>query len=123
MPHNLKTYLALLANKDGDNPETHEYFVGRRFNSGGSNHFNSGGAGYSLLQATLHKLLATINDTEHSTSRERVSMEHVMITRCLRHIDIHFTDTRDTKGRERFHPFSPGQHLHLNPPKPGATGD
>jgi hypothetical protein len=38
--------------------------------------------------------------------------EDVQIARCLRYLGISFTDTRDVKGRERFHPFAPGTHLH-----------
>lgn len=65
MPHNLKTYLASLAHKDGADPKTKEYFAGRRFNAGGNDYFNSGGAGYALSQATLRKFLANIDDADH----------------------------------------------------------
>lgn len=113
LPHNLKTYLASLAHKDGADPKTKEYFVGRRFKPGGpESYFNSGGAGYTLSQATLRKFLANINDAKHCSANARTSMEDVMIAKCLRHLGIYFTDTRDAKGRERFHPFAPGSHLH-----------
>mmetsp|Transcript_39012 Transcript_39012/g.82031 ORF Transcript_39012/g.82031 Transcript_39012/m.82031 type:complete len:556 (-) Transcript_39012:422-2089(-) len=123
LPLNLKTYLASLTHKDGTNPDTKEYFVGRRFNSGGHDYFNSGGAGYSLSRATLRKFLANIDDAQHCAANARTSMEDVMIARCLRHLGIHFTDTRDAKGRERFHPFAPGSHLHWHPPGPGQQRD
>ena len=29
-------------------------------------------------------------------------------------------DTRDAQQRERFHPFTPGQHLEYRPPRPGV---
>ena len=70
MPHNLKTYLASLAYKDQADPKTKEYFAGRRFNAGGQNYFNSGGAGYALSQATLRKFLANIDDVEHCSARK-----------------------------------------------------
>lgn len=69
MPHNLKTYLASLTNKDQSDPKTKEYFVGRRFNAGGKNYFNSGGAGYALSQATLRKFLANIDDAQHCSAK------------------------------------------------------
>lgn len=121
LPHNLKTYLASLVHKDGTDPKTKEYFVGRRFNGG--SYFNSGGAGYTLSQATLRKFLANIDDAKHCSANGRTSMEDVMVGRCLAYLNIHFTDTRDAKGRERFHPFAPGTHLHWKPPKKGGEKD
>ena len=123
LPHNLKTYLASLARKDGVDPGTHEYFVGRRFNPGGKQYFNSGGAGYSLSRATLRKFLGAMDDARHCAAKGHTSMEDVMIAKCLGHLGIRFTDTRDARGRERFHPFAPGSHLHWKPPKPGDPPD
>ena len=123
MPHNLKTYLASLTHKDGTDPRTKGYHVGRRFNSGGNDYFNSGGAGYALSHATLRTYLDNFDDARHCSAEVRSSMEDVFIARCLRHLGIQFTDTRDANGRERFHPFTPGSHLHWNPPGPGQPGD
>ncbi|KAL7549258.1 hypothetical protein ACHAWF_012522 [Thalassiosira exigua] len=116
LPHNLKMYLASLTHKDGSDPKTKEYFVGRRFNSGGNDYFNSGGAGYALSQETLRKYMTVKDDARHCFAKTHTSMEDVMIARCLRHLGISFTDTRDAKGRERFHPFAPGSHLNWEPP-------
>lgn len=123
LPHNLKTYLASLTHKDGTDPKSKEYFVGRRFNSGGHDYFNSGGAGYALSQATLRIFFANMDDDQHCSAGRRTSMEDVMIARCLNYLGIHFTDTRDVKGRERFHPFAPGTHLEWKPPKDGEPTD
>ena len=123
MPHNLKTYLASLVYKDGADPKTKEYFVGRRFAPGGRDPFNSGGAGYTLSQATLRKFLANMDDAQHCSANAHTSMEDVMIARCLTHLGIHYTDTRDANGRERFHPFAPGTHLHWKPPGPNEEAD
>lgn len=68
MPQNLKTYLASLTAKDETDPKKQEYFVGRRFNAGGKNYFNSGGAGYALSQATLRKFFENIDDAEHCSA-------------------------------------------------------
>jgi len=119
MPHNLKTYLASLVYKDGTDPKTKEYYVGRRYyNPRGRNPFNSGGPGYTLSQATLRKFLAFMDDAQHCSAHARTSGEDVMIARCLKHLGIHYTDTRDANGRERFHPFTPGTHLNWKPPGP-----
>ena len=105
--HNLKTYLASLIHKDGADPKTATYFVGRRFNRGGGggrpDYFNSGGPGYALSQATLRAYLENMDDTKHCAAADRTSMEDVMIARCLSHLGISFMDTRDSQGRERFH--------------------
>jgi glycoprotein-N-acetylgalactosamine 3-beta-galactosyltransferase len=123
LPHNLKTYLASLTCKDETDPKTKEYFVGRRFHARRNGYFNSGGAGYTLSQATLQKFLAAMDDVQHCSAGTRTSMEDVMIARCLNYLGIHFTDTRDAKGRERFHPFAPGTHLNWKPPRDGAPRD
>lgn len=71
LPHNLKTYLASLAYKDGADPKSHEYFVGRRFKIGRKSlYFNSGGAGYVLSQATLRKFIDSIDDAEHCSAHK-----------------------------------------------------
>ena len=68
LPHNLKTYLASLMYKDKADPKKHEYYVGRRFNEWGETYFNSGGAGYTLSQATLRKFLTVVDDVEHCSA-------------------------------------------------------
>ena len=40
-----------------------------------------------------------------------IAGEDVEIGRCLTYLGINFTDTRDSHGRERFIPFSPGTIL------------
>ena len=124
MPHNLKTYLASLVYKDGTDPKTKEYYIGRRFNrekfNGGyrKSHpfgfgpYNCGGEGYALSQATLRTFLANIDDVKYCSANARTSMEDVMIARCLHHLGIQYIDTRDAKGRERFHNFDPGTLFH-----------
>jgi glycoprotein-N-acetylgalactosamine 3-beta-galactosyltransferase len=82
MHHNLKTYLASLTYKDGTDPKTKEYFVGRRFKVRGTL-FNSGGAGYALSQATLSKFLANINDAEHCGAKKHTGELFVISGRDL----------------------------------------
>ncbi|KAL7539102.1 hypothetical protein ACHAXR_009023 [Thalassiosira sp. AJA248-18] len=113
LPYNLKAYLASLAEKDGADPKTKEYYVGRRLKrKNDKDYFNGGGPGYLLSQATLRKFYVNLNDTQHCFANERTSMEDVMAARCLRHLGIQFTDTRDSRGRERFHHYPPGKLFH-----------
>jgi len=111
LPYNLKSYLASLTHKDGTDPKTKEYFVGRRFKNRRGDYFNSGGAGYVLSQAALRKYHGHLDDLNCNTC-VRTSMEDVMTARCLKYLGINFTDTRDSEGRERFHHFPPDRLYH-----------
>ncbi|CAB9503633.1 acetylgalactosamine 3-beta-galactosyltransferase 1 [Seminavis robusta] len=105
---NLRAYLGTLAS----GPEE-DHFVGRRFKGHGpDNYFNSGGAGYALSRGTLRKYIERGYDHPDCAAHRHTSMEDVMMAQCLRKVfGIGLTDTRDDKGRERFHPFAPGSHL------------
>ncbi len=123
MPQNLKSFLASLAYKDGTNPRTHEYFVGRMMNGGRGGYFNYGGPGYVLSRATLSKFVATMEDgPKECTSRQETPHEDVNIARCLRRLNVGLTDARDARGRERFHVFPPGWHYNWRHPGPPDQG-
>lgn len=125
LPHNLRTYLASLTYKDKSDPRKKEYFVGHRLRLRGSKQqnrggrdgfgmegwFNTGGSGYSLSQATLRKFL-TVVDSGKCSPTKKCPGEDVEITKCLTHIGIGLTDTRDAKGRERFHFWTPEMRYH-----------
>ena len=114
MPQNLRNYLQTL-----DPAEDH--FVGRRFKGyGKDNYFNSGGSGYALSRSILRKYVDEGWSHPDCAPTRTTSMEDVMIAQCLRKVfNVGLTDTRDAEGRERFHPFAPGSHLHWKPPKEG----
>mmetsp|Transcript_36685 Transcript_36685/g.74877 ORF Transcript_36685/g.74877 Transcript_36685/m.74877 type:complete len:574 (-) Transcript_36685:1541-3262(-) len=130
LPNNLRTYLASLAYKDGNaDPRLKEYYVGRRFHSkemkqklkkkqkfpkNAKLYFNTGGSGYTLSHATLRKFLTVVDDVEHCSSNEKTSAEDVMMAKCLHHLGIRVTDSRDQQGRERFHMFMPGRLYNWN---------
>lgn len=130
LPNNLRTYLASLAYKDGKaDPRKKEYYVGRRFHNlqmertfkmkrkfprSGTLYFNTGGAGYALSHATLRKYLTVADDAEHCSSHETTSAEDVMMAKCLYHLGITVTDSRDLHSRERFHMFMPGRLYNWN---------
>ncbi|CAM9302545.1 unnamed protein product [Pylaiella littoralis] len=93
-------------------------YLGRRFRPGGNDNriFNSGGAAYVLNQASV-KLLASHLDDESCHAHQKCSWEDVNIAACLRQQGVVAHDTRDDFGRERFHPFTPGQHFSYRIPK------
>jgi glycoprotein-N-acetylgalactosamine 3-beta-galactosyltransferase len=115
---NLRAYLGSLS----PGPEA-DHFVGRRFKGKGysnDNYFNSGGAGYVLSRATLRKYVTIGYEHRDCSAHEHTSQEDVMMARCLRvAFGIGLTDTRDSQGRERFHPFAPGIHLMWEHPRNG----
>jgi len=122
-------------------------FLGRRFAQNGDFNriFNSGGAGYILNQASLKILANNALDNIKCQPHLKGFWEDVQVASCLRKVDRsvlssyslnsnnHYHhhhhqnnmnvvpfDTRDMTGRERFHPFSPGNHYsykinHQNP--------
>lgn len=103
IPENLRAYLSTLGSSDDD------HFVGRRFKGyGQDNYFNSGGAGYALSRGLLKKYYDVLDDNR-CAPHAVTSMEDVNTAACLRKaLKVGLTDTRDEKGRERFHPFAPG---------------
>ena len=117
IPENLRAYLKGL----NQSPDA-DLFAGRRFHSGqGDNYFNDGGAGYVLSRGTLQKLYQKGLDHVDCNLHEHAVQADVKIAECLRKVfQIGLIDTRDSQGRERFHPFSPGQHLTWELPKPGT---
>ncbi len=120
IPQNLKHYLQTLLDHDGKTSDD-DYFVGRRFKGyGNNNYFNSGGAGYALSRGTLRKFIHDGWNHPQCSPNHKTAMEDVMIAQCLRVVfGIGLTDTRDFKGRERFHPFAPATHLYWRPPREG----
>lgn len=113
-----------------DDSATTGLFLGRRFFPPKQKVFNSGGAGYILDRKALILLGQNI-DTPKCFPHQHGFWEDVNIANCLRvssedfsslgpHGQILPIDTRDVLQRERFHPFSPGQHLDYQKPKPGV---
>ena len=86
-------------------------YLGRKFQPPGQPIFNSGGAGY-VLDRTALKFLGENLDKPECFAHQVGFWEDVNIANCLRKSNkIEPFDTRDAKKRERFHPFTPGQHL------------
>ena len=118
LPQNLRSVLADLV----EDPAKDDFFGGRRFQWGTQEiYFNSGGAGYTLSQATLRKLRDTGLDHPRCFKDKHSSMEDVFVARCLKNaFGIDVVDTRDDQERERFHPFGPAGHYNWRPPQNGG---
>jgi glycoprotein-N-acetylgalactosamine 3-beta-galactosyltransferase len=99
-------------------------FLGRRFKEGGKEDkiFNSGGAGYVLNRRAL-ELLNGQFEGDKCMPHLKAFWEDVMVARCLKNEGVHAYDTRDGQGAERFHPFTPGHHLHYAAPKKNPESD
>ena len=91
-------------------------FLGRRFQIPNGQLFNSGGAGYVLNKAAL-KLLADNLDNQKCRPHQHVFAEDVNVAHCLAVNGVVPYDTRDANGGERFHPFTPGNHMNWRPPR------
>ena len=78
--------------------------------------FNSGGAGY-ILDSKALKIMAPMLDSPKCFTNQVGFWEDVNIANCLKVSgNIEPYDTRDSLGRERFHPFTPGMHLEYRIP-------
>ena len=73
--------------------------------------FNSGAA-YVLNMRALEKLIALLDGPE-CLPRRRARNEDVLLARCLQRAGVRPIDTRDSRGRQRFHPFMPSTHLRI----------
>jgi len=117
---NLKAYLNSKEIRD-ERAKGKGLFLGRRFFPPKQHVFNSGGAGYTLDSTSLQVLADNI-DSPHCYPHQRGFWEDVNVANCLRESkSIGPYDTRDPQERERFHPFTPGQHLDYR--KPAGEGD
>ena len=90
-------------------------FLGRRFQIPNGQLFNSGGAGYTLNRAALNLLIANL-ENEKCRPHQRVFAEDVNVAHCLKVNGVVPYDTRDSAGGERYHPFTPANHLGWRPP-------
>eukprot|EP00752_Nemacystus_decipiens_P004621 g4218.t1 len=89
---------------------TNPMFLGRRLLRNWEEIFIHGGPSYVLNQASV-SLLASRLDHPSSQPHTRRSWEDVLVSRILRKSGVDAFDTRDAFGRERFHPYTPANHL------------
>lgn len=134
IPENLRAYLTSpelveagggsSSSSGGEGSGGNPLFLGRRFQIPRGQLFNSGGAGYALNRAAL-KLLFDHLDNPKCFPHQKVFAEDVNVARCLSTFGVVPYDTRDKTAEpapngaypERFHPFTPGQHMSWQPPR------
>ena len=88
------------------NTEDPHYF-GRYFKPFGG--YCSGGAGYVFSRETLRRFGKLLKDPARCALKSFA--EDVEVGRCLAKEGIHPGDSRDSRGRKRFHPLPPEHHL------------
>ncbi|XP_035243354.1 glycoprotein-N-acetylgalactosamine 3-beta-galactosyltransferase 1-B [Anguilla anguilla] len=94
----------LLANHT---PEEPVYF-GKRFKPFVKQGYMSGGAGYVLSKEAVRRFVEAF-DT--NTCGHTSPVEDLALGRCMEKVGVKAGDSRDTLGRETFHPFEPHQQL------------
>ncbi|KAG8585559.1 hypothetical protein GDO81_005072 [Engystomops pustulosus] len=68
----------------------------------------SGGAGYVLSRESLHRF---IEGFKNGTCTHKSSVEDLELGDCMEKVGVIPGDTRDSEGRESFHPFTPEYHI------------
>ncbi|XP_074023664.1 LOW QUALITY PROTEIN: glycoprotein-N-acetylgalactosamine 3-beta-galactosyltransferase 1-A-like [Numenius arquata] len=88
-------------------PERPLYF-GKRFKPFTKQGYMSGGAGYVLSKEALKRLVAALatGSCGHTSP-----VEDLALGQCLEKVGVVAGDSRDTGGRETFHPLPPETHL------------
>lgn len=94
----------ILSNYDPEQP----IYFGRRYKSFEDRGCMSGGACYIMSKKALRRVLSGVKQIgcKHFTS-----FEDVVLVQCLQAINVKPCDSRDTTGKETFHPFLPENHL------------
>ncbi|XP_028252162.1 glycoprotein-N-acetylgalactosamine 3-beta-galactosyltransferase 1 [Parambassis ranga] len=90
-------------------------YMGRRFTPFISQGYMSGGAGYVLSKEALRRFIKGF-DTGECTHIS--SIEDMAMGKCMETMKVEPADSRDMKGRQTFHPYSPDYYLVRQPPGP-----
>ncbi|KAM6974279.1 LOW QUALITY PROTEIN: glycoprotein-N-acetylgalactosamine 3-beta-galactosyltransferase 1 [Tautogolabrus adspersus] len=100
----------LLSKFDTEEP----LYLGRRFAPFIKQGYNAGGAGYVLSKEALRFIRGfDTGECAHSSK-----IEDKALGKCMETMKVEIVDTRDVKGRERFHAYPPENHLVRQLPRP-----
>ncbi|XP_015472029.1 glycoprotein-N-acetylgalactosamine 3-beta-galactosyltransferase 1-like [Parus major] len=89
-------------------PPQRPLYFGKRFRPFTRQGYMSGGAGYVLSRGALARVATAFT---RGTCGHTGPEEDVALGQCLERLGVAVGDSRDTWGRETFHPFSPEIHL------------
>ena len=71
--------------------------------------FPSGGAGYVISKETLARM--AIRSRDPPLCKEDGPAEDVEVGRCLEKLGVYILNSTDSRGRSRFHPYTPMHHV------------
>lgn len=89
-------------------PPQRPLYFGKRFRPFTRQGYMSGGAGYVLSRGALARVVTAL---ARGTCGHGGPEEDVALGQCLERLGVAVGDSRDTLGRETFHPFPPEIHL------------